>query len=305
MLMEFGSETPFHQELEMWKYPRIISHRGGGFLAPENTMAAMEVALFYHNYAVEFDVMLSKDNIPIIIHDSELGRTVTGIGNISDLNFDELMQLDAGLWWNLMFEKFENEDPIILAAAFPHLNCQEIIHVIKKLPKFHYLNEKIPSFEALASFCKSKKIWMNIEIKPAPGFDQITGEIVSRLTKEMFGEELSSLERNYSTLPLFSSFSYDSLMSAKITAPEIPRSFLTETIPSNWKNILMELEAENLHCDHLHLTESVAKEIKSSGYGLACYTVNDLARAQELFSWGVDAIFTDRVDLLEHLNLIR
>jgi glycerophosphoryl diester phosphodiesterase len=288
----------------MWKYPRIISHRGGGYLAPENTMAAMEIALFYHNLAVEFDVMLSKDNLPVIIHDSELGRTVAGIGNISDLTFNELIQLDAGLWWNQMFDKFEHEDPIILAAAFPQINSQEIVQVIKKLPKFHHLNEKIPSFDSLATYCKANKIWMNIEIKPAPGFDQITGSVVSRLTKEMFHEELSSIERNHATLPLFSSFSFDSLMSAKINAPEIPRSFLLERIPENWKDLLMELEAENLHCDHLHLTEAVAKEIKSLGYGLACYTVNDLARAQELFGWGVDAIFTDRVDLLGHLNLI-
>ena len=295
------------QSREMWRYPRIISHRGGGFLAPENTLAAMAVGLSYHNHAVEYDVMLSKDLIPIVIHDSELGRTVPGTGNISDLDFQDLIQLDAGNWWNLMVEKFlQNENDIPdLQATFPQLNCHEILVMIKKLTRSHYLNEKIPSFDAVAKFCKSNQIWMNIEIKPAPGYDQMTGEVVSQATKELFLEELSSLEKDDRTLPLFSSFSYDSLMSAKITAPEIPRSYLTEIIPTNWKNILMELEAENIHCDHLHLTESLAAEIKSSGYGLACYTVNDVARAEELFSWGVDAIFTDRVDLFEHLNLIR
>lgn len=285
----------------MWRYPKIISHRGGGYLAPENTIGAMEIALYYQNYAVEYDVMLSKDGIPVIIHDSELGRTVPGNGNISDLTFDELIQLDAGTWWNSLVQGLEQENPVLL-AEFSHLNVQEILQVIKQLPKTNYSDEKVPSFHSLANFCKTNQIWMNIEIKPAPGFDEATGETVTRYTKEMFLEELNSPIRSYSNIPLLSSFSYDSLMAAKRVAPEIPRSFLTVTIPPNWRTILEELEAENLHCDHNNLTQALAAEIKNEGYGLACYTVNDPSRAQELFSWGVDAIFTDRVDIMKHFN---
>lgn len=285
----------------MWRYPKIISHRGGGYLAPENTLSAMAIALYFQNYAVEFDVMLSKDGIPIIMHDTELGRTVPGNGNISDLTFNELIQLDAGSWWNNLIQELEQGNPTIL-QEFSHINVQETLQVIKKLPKTEYFDEKVPSFHSLASYCKMNRIWMNIEIKPAPGFDEATGETVSRLTKEMFSEELLSSSSSQSNIPLLSSFSYDSLMAAKRTAPELPRSYLTVTIPSNWKTILQELEAENLHCDHNNLTPELASEIKNEGYGLACYTVNDLTRAQELFSWGVDAIFTDRVDIMKQFN---
>jgi glycerophosphoryl diester phosphodiesterase len=285
----------------MWRYPKIISHRGGGYLAPENTLAAMEIALYFQNRAVEYDVMLSKDSLPIIMHDSELGRTVPGTGNISDLTFEELTQLDAGAWWNQMFQSFQQADPTNLPKSLSHINVPEVVQVIKQLPKSHYLDEKVPSFQSVVHYCQLNQIWMNIEIKPAPGFEQTTGEIVSRLTKEFFHETLSSEEEENKKLklPLFSSFDYVSLMAAKTHAPEIPRSFLAEEIPMNWRAIMSELEAENLHCDHKHLTQDLAMEIKQSGYGLACYTVNDLARAEELFSWGVDAIFTDRVDLFK------
>jgi glycerophosphoryl diester phosphodiesterase len=285
----------------MWRYPKIISHRGGGYFAPENTLAAMEIALYFQNLAVEFDVMLSKDCLPIIMHDSELGRTVAGTGNISDLTFAELTQMDAGAWWNRMFQLFEQSDQAHLPEAISHINVSEVVQVIKQLPKSQYLDEKIPSFQDVLNYCQQNQIWMNIEIKPAPGFERSTGEVVARFTKEFFQEELLSVDKGTgkTTLPLFSSFDFDSLMAAKAQAPEIPRSFLTEEIPTNWRTILSELEAENLHCDHTKLTQELANEIKSSGYGLACYTVNDLTRATELFSWGVDAIFTDRVDLFK------
>lgn len=285
----------------MWKYPKIISHRGGGFLAPENTLSAMNIALYYNNYAVEYDVMLTKDNYPIIIHDDILGRTIKGEGNISDLYSYEILQYDAGMWWNNLFKLFENiienNDNNNIPEKYLKYNIPQLLQVIKQLPKTYYENEKVPSFESVANYCKINNIWMNIEIKPAPGFDQLTGEVVANTTKNIFQNELSSSNPDYTQIPLFSSFSYDSLLSAKLTAPEIPRSYLTETIPSNWQTILTELEASNLHCDHNNLTKELAQEIKSHGYGLACYTVNDTERADELFSWGVDAIFTDRIDL--------
>ncbi len=284
------------REKAMWKYSRIISHRGGGYLAPENTISAMAIAYHFQKLAVEFDVMLSRDSVPIIMHDDVLGRTVPGTGNISDLTADELLQLDAGSWWNNLLVKLENNDPVIL-AAFPNLNVAEVLYVINTLPKRFYPDEKVPSFVSLGDYCKSHNIWMNIEIKPAPGFDRQTGEIVAQTTKEMFQNELASDPIDYTRIPLFSSFSYDSLVSAKEVAPEIPRSYLTEIIPPNWREILTELDSQNIHCDHKYLTKELVAEIKSAGYCIACYTVNDMTRAEELFGWGVDAIFTDRVDL--------
>ena len=63
----------------MWSFPRIIAHRGGGTLAPENTLAALRCGLAHGFRGVEFDVMALPDGALVLMHDTELGRTVSGI----------------------------------------------------------------------------------------------------------------------------------------------------------------------------------------------------------------------------------
>ncbi|MEO8409530.1 MAG: glycerophosphodiester phosphodiesterase family protein, partial [Propionivibrio sp.] len=55
--------------------PRVIAHRCGGALAPENTLAGLRIAAAMGFEAVEFDVMLSADGSPWLIHDETLART--------------------------------------------------------------------------------------------------------------------------------------------------------------------------------------------------------------------------------------
>jgi glycerophosphoryl diester phosphodiesterase len=76
--------------------PRWIAHRGGGSLAPENTLAGIRLAAQLGFRAVEFDVMLSRDATPFLIHDETLERTTNGTGLVCE-SPDVLMQkLDAG-----------------------------------------------------------------------------------------------------------------------------------------------------------------------------------------------------------------
>lgn len=76
--------------------PLVIAHRGASLLAPENTMAAFRLAAELGADAIEFDVKLSRDGIPVIHHDNTLDRTTNGTGKIKDKMFDELKKLDAG-----------------------------------------------------------------------------------------------------------------------------------------------------------------------------------------------------------------
>lgn len=76
--------------------PRWFAHRGGGSLAPENTLAGIRLAARLGFEAVEFDVMLSADGTPVLIHDETLERTTNGTGRVCDTPDAVLFALDAG-----------------------------------------------------------------------------------------------------------------------------------------------------------------------------------------------------------------
>ena len=59
-----------------WPYPRIVAHRGGGKLAPENTLAAIDVGARYGHTMIEFDAKLSKDGQIFLLHDDNLERNL-------------------------------------------------------------------------------------------------------------------------------------------------------------------------------------------------------------------------------------
>jgi glycerophosphoryl diester phosphodiesterase len=79
-----------------WPYPKIVAHRGGGALAPENTLGAIRLGASMGFKGVEFDVMLEKDRLPVIIHDETLERTTNGRGRVPDMRYSELSRFDAG-----------------------------------------------------------------------------------------------------------------------------------------------------------------------------------------------------------------
>ena len=82
---------------------KLISHRGFSSRAPENTIASFEESINNNFKIIEFDVQLSKDNVPVIFHDTHLERTTNIQGNLKDFTLDELKRFDAGSWFNDTF----------------------------------------------------------------------------------------------------------------------------------------------------------------------------------------------------------
>ncbi|XEC92921.1 glycerophosphodiester phosphodiesterase [Paenibacillus tarimensis] len=79
---------------------RIVAHRGCSGKAPENTLAAIGMALAEEEiYSIEIDVHLSKDGVPVVMHDHTLDRTSTGEGLIKEHTYEQLRRLDAGKWF--------------------------------------------------------------------------------------------------------------------------------------------------------------------------------------------------------------
>jgi glycerophosphoryl diester phosphodiesterase len=242
----------------MWPFPKIIAHRGGGTLAPENTLAALRCGLAHGFHAAEFDVMLCADGIPVLMHDPVLGRTVAGSGCVAERTADELCAMDAGSWFDARFA-----------------------------------GETVPAFRQVIAFCDDHDIWMNVEIKPVPGFAAETGRVVARMLQQCIDVRLRA-----GRMPLLSSFSVDALLAAAEAAPGMPRGVLTDTVPDDWQALLHRTGAIALHTNHKHLTRKRAQAVKAAGAGLFCYTVDEPERAREILAWGVDAFCTNRIDLI-------
>jgi glycerophosphoryl diester phosphodiesterase len=128
-----------------WPYPALVAHRGGGSLAPENTLGAIRVGQSLGYRMHELDVKLSKDGVAFLLHDATLDRTTTGKGPSCERTWAELCAFDAGLWHSEAFR-----------------------------------GEPLASFEAAARLLQSKDTLINVEIKPSPGFETETGEKVAR-----------------------------------------------------------------------------------------------------------------------------
>ncbi|GGB34361.1 glycerophosphoryl diester phosphodiesterase [Lentibacillus populi] len=108
----------------------IIAHRGASRLAPENTMPAFKLAYKLGADGIETDVQLTKDNIPVLIHDEHVKRTANGRGFVKDFTFAELRKLDAGSWFS------------------------------KK-----YTGTKIVSLDEFLQWIKPRPLYLNIELK--------------------------------------------------------------------------------------------------------------------------------------------
>src|SRR6266550_1324398 len=79
--------------------PLIVGHRGASAVAPENTLAAFSRAIADGAEGIEFDVRLSRDGVPMVIHDASLRRTASIDSLVSDLSSEELLEIDVGSWF--------------------------------------------------------------------------------------------------------------------------------------------------------------------------------------------------------------
>ncbi|MFY2737736.1 glycerophosphodiester phosphodiesterase [Pseudocitrobacter faecalis] len=134
-----------------WPYPHVAAHRGGGRLAPENTLAAIDVGARYGHTMIEFDVKLSKDGEIFLLHDDNLERTSNGWGVAGDLNWHDLLRVDAGSWFSGEFK-----------------------------------GEPLPLLSQVAERCREYGMMANIEIKPTTGTGPLTGKVVALAARELW-----------------------------------------------------------------------------------------------------------------------
>ncbi|KYG32443.1 glycerophosphodiester phosphodiesterase [Alkalihalobacillus trypoxylicola] len=131
---------------------QIFAHRGFSSQFPENTMSAFQAAQGLNVDGIELDVQLSKDGVPVIIHDLTLERTTNGSGYVRQSTVKELKQLSAGCQFSDSF-----------------------------------INEKIPTLEEFLLWMSEHSFVLNIELK---GFVQDRKEIIHSVTSLVKGSQL-------------------------------------------------------------------------------------------------------------------
>lgn len=112
--------------LSIFSVPTIFAHRGASAYAPENTMAAFELAAIQGAQAVEFDVKLTTDKQVVIHHDQTLERTTNGTGHITKRSYAELKELDAGSWKS---EKYRGEKIPLLSDVLEAVGKKVLINI--------------------------------------------------------------------------------------------------------------------------------------------------------------------------------
>jgi glycerophosphoryl diester phosphodiesterase len=124
--------------------PPVIGHRGAAACAPENTLAGLRKAKMLGCSWVEFDVRLTGDGQPVLLHDSRLERTTDGRGRTGALSVAEVRRYDAGNWF----------DP-------------------------SFAGERVPKLEEALALLAELGLGANVELKAARGKAAATGALVS------------------------------------------------------------------------------------------------------------------------------
>jgi glycerophosphoryl diester phosphodiesterase len=122
--------------------PRLIGHRGAKATAPENTLASIRQAKAEGVDWVEFDVKLTVDGQPILMHDETLDRTTGGRGKVTETTLADIQLLDAGSWFGKPFA-----------------------------------GERVPTLAAALDLMAELDMGFNLEVKPCPGREAETARV--------------------------------------------------------------------------------------------------------------------------------
>jgi glycerophosphoryl diester phosphodiesterase len=285
--------------------PVIVAHRGDSFHAPENTLEAARLAWQAGAGAWELDVQLTRDNVPIVVHDESLLRTTDvatrfqndprarGGFRVSDFDFSEVRALDAGSWFVAADGRARS------ARAFGTLNHLEPAAVA------HYRSGRVTVPTLAEALCLTEELdWLvNVEIK---SFPESPPGLVARVL------EVIEKTRTASRV-LISSFDHADVAEANSTGREYALGILTLTPLYRTHDYAtglvgadtVHVSSEVLGCESIayrrqpasrSLRTDLMVELKEHQVPILVYTVNDHGRgslAEHLSELGVDGLFTD------------
>lgn len=250
--------------------PLLVAHRGGAKLAPENTLVAFRSAVeAWGADMLELDVRLSKDGHVMVIHDETVDRTTDGTGRVADFTRAELQALDAG-------HRFID---------------------VEGAPSFRATGVTIPTLDELLDACPT--VWLNVEAKEAavagPLMELVrrrgeTHRVLLAAEHESNRAEARGYEGPWgaSRLHCILFWLTHRLPAGGLYTPPIDAL----QIPEVWKGVRV-------------LTPRLVREAQRRNIPVHVWTVDDPADMRRLLDWGVDAIQSDRPDLLSEVLVER
>lgn len=248
----------------------IAAHRGARSLAPENTLAAFKKSIGRCDF-IEIDVQLSEDGVAIVMHDDTLERTT----NIAKID--------------------------IFKSRKPYRVCDFTIDALRELDygnwfyKDENYKEPLLTLRDALEFIKENNIFLNIEIKDMHGIFS-DEEVVDTVVKEIEDMDVANSV-------LVSSFRHEYLKISKKKAPTILTAALVEDKhPDSLIKYLNELQVNGYNLNNELVDKQTVDMLREAGFFVGVYTVNNLKRAKELFSIGVNCIFSDNLEKKDMKN---
>lgn len=251
--------------------PLRVAHRGASARAPENTLAAFREAIRLGADAIELDVQLSADGVPMVIHDDTVDRTTDGRGRVAALVSRDLRRLDAGAWFSARFR-----------------------------------GERIPTLEE-ALECARGRCGLNIEIKEPQGARRRS----RRHERPRAGAGPEAIARavaravarsGFRDLLLVSSFSGRALQHARAAMPAVHLGLLASR---SLRGLGAVHRSVRLFAVHPHVRLASARRVRLArrlGLVVLYWTVNDVRLMRRLLALGGDGLMTDDPALFHDLR---
>ncbi len=239
----------------------VIAHRGASFYAPENTHSAFKLAIEMKAEMIELDLSITKDGVPVVIHDETVDRTTSASGNVGGFTLEELKKLETGSW-------FSND----------------------------FRGEPFPTLAEVLAYTKDK-IAVNIEIKTEAVSSEINNGIVEkalRIVKEAGVENqvifssfdyrvMEHLEKLNPDMP--KAILYEKRQSENLSPSELVEKY----------------KVDAFNCSYRQLSDSWIEDLSSNNIPFFIYTVNDEETMKSIIAKGATGIFSDKPDILKQV----
>lgn len=237
---------------------KVISHRGHSHIAPENTIASVAASIAIGSDACEFDVRCTADGHVVLMHDASVDRTTNGTGEISEMTLAQAQTLDAGSWKGS-----------------------------------GYIGEKMPSLAEVFQLMSAGTQHAVVEIKdPAAACG-----IVALAHQYYMTEKVIVLSEDSATLQQIKSI--DPKITRALLCIEMPREVKIAGTEIQWLiDRAHKASARVIDIDYRLVSAQLIATLHRNSFQTWVWTVNSPEIMKFLIAWGVDAVASDKPDVL-------